>query len=287
MSNGVEIPETIKALNERLALDRQAYLKKVKAYADKLPYPTPNFTPTVTKFIYRSMIHDECVFYIIYGPLRYGKTAYACKTLAALYGTWNPEVLKNYIIFKPQEFITKIKPIMKTGIKFPAFLWDDAGIWLSAMKWYDPLLKAISEYFQVIGTVFGGVLFTSPLPNYVLKRIRGFPTSANIRIYKVGDHPSKPRVATGYQTYLLPDMRRHYVRTFMEDRFSAVMPTKFYDWYIAYRKQYADESFKAIEKALYAKAEDVLAKRPEPPTVRLTKWTHKAEEPILDEQAEA
>jgi hypothetical protein len=256
----ISLDNRIRDINLQLTVLREEYETKIKKIADKLPYPTPNYHPSMAKLIYRAMIRDETLFYIIYGPLRYGKTSYCFKTLASLYNTWEPEVLRKFTVFKPIEFKDNIGPLIKSGVKYPAFLWEDAGIWLNAMDWHDPMLRSIIEFFQVIGTSFAAVLFTSPLPTYIITKLRSLPNCANIRIYKINDNPNKPRTAKGYYQWIAPDLKKTGVRPFIEDKFSAVMPTKFYDWYYPYRKSYLTESYEKLEAAVYARAEEELSK---------------------------
>lgn len=256
------LEERMREINVNIQAKRKIYQQKIKKIADAMP-SKPNYIPTMAKFIERASIEDDCNFYMIYGPLRYGKTSYACKTLASIYDSWNPQILKRFIVFKPMEFI-QLKKTISTGIKYPCFLWDDAGVHLSAMHWNDPLLKKVTDYFQTIGTHFNAVIFTTPLPAYVVKKLRGMPNSVNIRIYKLYQHANKMRIAKGYYQWLAPDQKKSGVKPIMDDRFSAILPTQFYDWYLPHRQKYADESFNNLEQELYAQAEETLSKEPEP-----------------------
>jgi hypothetical protein len=261
------------------------FAEKIKRIADAMPLK-PNYQPTLAKLIEKASIEDDCSFYMIYGPLRYGKTAYACKTIASIYDTWNPQILRKFIVFKPMEFI-QLKKTIRTGIKYPCFLWDDAGIHLSALRWNDPLLKTVTEYFQTIGTHFNAVIFTTPLPSYVIKKLRGMPNSINIRIYKMNQYPMKMRIAKGYYQWLAPDLKKSGVKPILDDRFSAIMPTQFYDWYLPFRQGYADENFNKLEQALYAQAEEELTKNPEPKAFNEnSKFYSKAVEELAFEEEE-
>lgn len=259
--------DTLASVEDRLAeirsalkVERAVYEASVKKIADSLSYPKPSYIPTAASFIKKAWIEDECVFYSIYGPLRYGKTSYAMKILASLYDTWDPEILKNFIVYHPKELIALIDKPRSAKFKYPAFVWDDAGVHLSAMKWEDPVLKRICEAMNLVGTLFAGVIFTTPLPTYVVKKIRGLPSCANVRIYKVNNNPNKPRVARGYYQWLAPDMKKSGVKPFIDDKFSAIMPTKFFEWYQPYREGYNDQNFKELEQALYEKAQIELDK---------------------------
>ena len=210
---------------------------------------------TTTALIQKAEEEGECKFFIVYGPLRYGKTAYAMKTLAQIHQTWDPTVLSQYIVYKPIDFLLRIKPLRKKQ-KQTLLVWEDAGVWLNSMKWNDPLILAISRYLDLIGTDFAGVMFTTPWPSHVIKRVRGLPECITVKIQKPNDNPDKPRIALGYKMWMLPDLKKSGVKPIFEDRFSALMPNVFYDWYIEERRRYADETFNEIETQLYHFAEE-------------------------------
>jgi hypothetical protein len=206
---------------------------------------------TSTALIQKAMEEDECIFFIVYGPVRYGKTAYAMKTLAQVQQTWNPDILKKYIVFKPEDFITKVKRLREKKEKQSLLIWEDAGVWLNCMKWNDPLVIAISKYLDVSGTDWGGIMFTTPLPGHVIRRIRGLPDCITVKIIKEKDDPNKPRLANGYKMSMLPDLKKSIVKPVFNDRFSALMPNVFYSWYQNYRRMFTDEQFKEVEENLY------------------------------------
>lgn len=205
---------------------------------------------TSTALIQKAMEEDECIFFVVYGPVRYGKTAYAMKTLAQIHQTWNPEILQKYIVFKPEDFIKKLKTLRQLG-KQSLLVWEDAGVWLHCMKWNDPLVIAISKYLDVSGTDWGGIMFTTPLPTHVIKRVRGLPDCITVKIIKEKDDPNKPRTANGYKMSMLPDMKKSLCKPVFNDRFSALMPNVFYNWYQNYRRAMTDDQFKEVEENLY------------------------------------
>jgi len=222
---------------------------KYKEIAETLS-ETPSGLFSSTAMIKKSMEEDECKFFIVYGPLRYGKTAYACKTLAQLHGTWDWNILKQYIVFRPIDFIQKIKNIRKLG-KQLLLVWDDAGVWLNAMKWNAPLILAITRYLDVAGTDFAGIMFTAPFPQHIIKRVRGLPDCVTVKILKVNNNPRKPRIAKGYRMWMLPDLKKSLVQPVFEDHFSALMPNKFFAYYQKMRKGYTDEQYLEVERELY------------------------------------
>jgi len=249
-------------LKQQLLEKRKIYDAAVKKIADRMPMK-PTYRTSIAAYIEKSYIEDECKFFMIYGPLRYGKTAYAMKTLAWLCDTWEPEVLKKFVVYRPQDFTEVCKLPIKEDFKYPCIVWDDAGVWLAAMRYNERPLKAIVDYIQTIGTHYSSVIFTTPLPKYILGKIRTLPALTNVRIYKVSNMPGKLRWAKGYYEWIAPDLKKTGVRLAIFDKFSAVMPTKFYEWYIKYRKTYTTQAFELLQESLYKEASEVLAKRKE------------------------
>lgn len=234
---------------ERLILDR-----KIAEIAERLDHIPPlgigekQLTPVIlTNKAYRD---NEVKFFIAYGPHGYGKSAYLAKCLAQINGTWNPEVLKKFIVWKPTMLCDVIEYVEKIDQDQLMLGCDDAGVWLNALKWNHPLLAALTEYFDVIRMHFHGIMFTSPLPLHVIKRIRGLPQSINIRIDKITSDPIKPRRATGYTQFMLPDLKRTRVKTEFIDTFSAIMPKTFYDWYYPARKGFTSEAYQRVKDEL-------------------------------------
>lgn len=234
--------------SERLRTDRA--VSKIALEANKLPFVPFNQRLHPAQWTQSALDNNECRFFIVYGPLGYGKSAYAMKCLAQLNNTWEPETLRKFIVWKPEMLIDVIDYVEGCGHDELMLVCDDAGVWLNAIRWNHPLLAALTEYFDVIRMHFHGLMFTSPLPMHVIKRIRGLPTCVNIRIDKVSSNPSKLRKATGYSQYLLPDMRKTRVNKEFVDYFSAVMPEKFYKWYFQTRKSYTTEAYSNVKSEL-------------------------------------
>lgn len=241
--------ESLTNQTRRQILDRP--IAKIAADLDRFEPLAPGENQlTPVKMVKKAYKDNEVKFFIVYGPHGYGKSAYLAKCLAQLNGTWDPEVLKRFMVWKPTMLCDVIEYVEKRGIDELMLGCDDAGVWLNALKWNHPLLSALTEYFDVIRMHFHGIMFTSPLPLHVIKRIRGLPQSINIRIDKLSDNLIKPRRATGYTQYLLPDLKRTRVKTEFIDMFSAIMPKKFYDWYYPARKTYTSEAYDHVKNEL-------------------------------------
>ena len=234
---------------ERLIRDRKIHelSLKLNVLAPLVP-GEQQLTPV--KLIRRAYDEDEVKFFIIYGPHGYGKSAYLSKCLAQINGTWDPEILKKFLVWKPTMLCDIIEYVENSGHDEYMLGCDDAGVWLNALKWNHPLLAALTEYFDVIRMHFHGIMFTSPVPMHVIKRIRGLPLAINIRIDKLSDDLIKPRRATGYSQYLLPDLKKTRVKTQFIDTFSAIMPEKFYSWYYPARRGFTRDAYAHVKAEL-------------------------------------
>ena len=233
--------------------------EKIRQYADKIQLK-PQKKLTSTALIEKAYVANESQEIMVYGAKGWGKTAYAVKTLSQVYNTWDPQILKNYIIYSPFDFIRVVKGL--EGKRMQCMVWDDAGVWLSALKWNDPLLVAITRYLDVCRVHWASIIYTTPFPSHVIKKIRNLPSLITVRIDKINQHWYKPRLGKGYGMWMLPDLKKSRVKPLFEDTFSAIMPNEFYYWYQDYRAKYATRAFSEVEAALY----DILANPQKHPT---------------------
>jgi len=193
---------------------------------------------------------DEFKPVIVYGQMRIGKSAYALKVAREVYGDW--EIVKDFIVFKPEEFLEKC---METRHKEPLLIWDDAGLWLFAYDYMrNPLLPAIIKYLNVAGTQWASIIFTTPTTQMLVKRIRSLPHTITVKIIKNKDECRKKlRIARGYVRWVSPDTKKHGVRKIFEDHYDAMLPQDFYDWYKPLRQKYVNTALDMIKQILSKK----------------------------------
>lgn len=191
---------------------------------------------------------DEFILAIIYGPLRFGKSALAFQCLSELYGTWDHNFLRRYIGFHPAQVLKQWSEFQE---KQKVYVWDDAGLWLNALEWNHPFTVAVSKYLNVAGTDWAGLILTAPLPTWISKKIRGIPQAITLKVFKTsgpgGDEDL--RGATIYRFWTAPDMKKTGVWKIDEEEFTRMMPDPFFAWYKPLRDKYAK-----MAKALMAKA---------------------------------
>lgn len=220
---------------------------------------------TLSKWALRYFFNDGFLPIIIYGELRAGKSAYAMKALIGvlqyLFG-WKItyQRIKKWWGFHPAEVI---ETWLNNEKKQPFYVWDDAGFWLHAMDWHDPLLITIQKYLNVIGTDYGCLVLTTPDPSWVLSKFSTLHGMVRVKIVRAkgSEHiDSDPapsvkfaRMAIGYKPWTSPDFKKHGVNKKWEDRFSCRIPDDIYSEYQPEREHYAHMAKEMMHKALLDK----------------------------------
>lgn len=204
---------------------------------------------------------------LIYGEPRIGKSVYAIKTLKEIYATWgHPAELdpyfiykgadewKNWIVYRPEQFVKVFALLLKFGIKVPSVVWDDAGLWLFALDWNDPRIKAVLKMLQVSGVATGSLIFTTPAVSMILKKILNIE---GILVGKVVKATGKRdyRMAKIYKNALTPWGKR-YVKQVIEDKFNVMLSKADYDYYAPVRMTYLQDALKLMSRAYGVLIED-------------------------------
>lgn len=204
----------------------------------------------IAQFIDQLYYSDEATVIIVYGGyLGTGKSSYCIKALAEVLGSHsgfpdnvpNYEAVKDFIVFPPKEFVDKI---LSQKRREKGICWDDMGLWLFALNWYDPFVKATVKYFNVMRTDWATIIGNTPSPKMIVGKIHMFPESIRVKIIKEAsniDHPNRPRVAQAYRIWSSPDLKKTGVTAhgMWRDEYSAFLPDDFYSWYKPKRDEYA------------------------------------------------
>lgn len=178
-------------------------------------------------------------------------------TLAGSTGFRRAPICQKYMGWDPSENVEVWLNIFE---RIPCFTWDDAGYWLFSLNWTDPLLIAIQQYMNVIGTDMNSLLLTTPDPTWILSKIATMPGTVRVKIIKrdggIYDSPSRKwsRQAIGYRPWRSPDLKSHGVNKVIEDQFSCGLPDEFYKWYKPTRKKYATAAKLAMRAELIKRA---------------------------------
>jgi hypothetical protein len=189
-------------------------------------------------------IDDEFKIVIIYGEQRMGKSVYSLKAMGQVMDYFkgiplSPRLVDRCMGWSPWEVVDQLLDIKG---KIPCYTWDDAGYWLWALDWNDPVLKAFMKYLNVIGTDMACLILTTPDPRWILKKITSQPSARTIKIIKASANSRWSRIAKGYQPYVLPDLSTTRVKSWLEDDFSCKCPQDVYDYYKPKREGYASQA---------------------------------------------
>jgi len=115
---------------------------------------------TLAEMIKIALENDSVVTAYVYGSFGFGKTSYALWTAYKVLGGWD-EVL-NYVYFHPEDAIRDMEKAVKTGVRLPIIIMDDAGLWLDKLSWWEENKIAFMQFFNVIRNITAGVIFTTP-----------------------------------------------------------------------------------------------------------------------------
>ncbi len=213
-------------------------------------------------------MRDDFNLVIISGPPRIGKSAYAIKVMGQVVEYLKGQdifeitegekvrapICQKYLGWDPHENVDRWLDIFK---RIPVFTWDDAGYWLFSLNWTDPLLIAVQQYMNVVGTDMNTLILTTPDPTWILSKIANMPGTLKINITKrTGGESDKDsnlfsRRAIAYKPWKYPDGKGGGVNKVMVDEFSCKLPEPFYsDWYKPTREAYAYNAKMARKKEL-------------------------------------
>lgn len=221
-----------------------------------------------TKKILASYYQDECEVYAVYGmPEGIGKSALTLKTFTEIksrpkpigqneHWDWNYELVKPLVKFYPRDVVLLCKDMTDRNKRHEGFIWDDAGLWLNAMEWHDPFVIAFTKYLNIARTNWAAIVLTTPVLEWVLKKVRSSEGLISVKITKVKGHKTyrgKIREAKAYRKWVHPDRKHHGVATVFSDVFDAMLPDPFYDWYKPIRDRYAAEAVTQMFKSLEEK----------------------------------
>lgn len=221
--------------------------------------------PFITsELIRKAYKKNECRVFIVYGPLGIGKSTYACKVLAELYGTKdkpNWEAVKTRIVFTPRQFVEKCEEMLSNGVRDKSLIWDDAGLALLALEHWSPFVRATVKYLNVMRTNLASLILTTPLPTWIIKKVRGFPQCVTLKVIRARsdeDTPARHRIAKAYRFWVTPDMKKSGVMGIYNDKFTAFMPNPFYyEFYKPLRATYASRAIRNLREQLKTVPQDI------------------------------
>lgn len=223
---------------------------------------------------------NECEIFVVSGmPEGIGKTAYVahvqadikgyqgCKDQELLKWLWERnkpkdvelwdsdwETIKTFIKYPPEDVVDTCMDMVEKDRKDVCFHWDDSGTWLNAMDFHDPFVIAFMKYLSLARSNWGGVILSTPVEDWVLKKLRTAKGVLHVEIKRMSGtdrrYVWRPRVATCYKMVKYRGNPRAYWPKQWKDAFMAIMPDSFYKWYNPRRKLYTKIAVQLMKKAL-------------------------------------
>jgi len=225
-----------------------------------------------TKRLVVNHFSDECEIFLVYGtPAGIGKSSLVSHVLADVHGymeckdedliramwakpeeayqmpKWECdwEAVKKRTFYPPGEVVDKCLYMLDHEIVDVAFHWDDAGTWLYGMEYHDPFVIAFMGYLGLARSNWkGGIILSTPFAEWVLKKLRTSEGFLRVKVTKPQYSHGlkdvwKPRLATCYkkQRPWPGSTKAYWPRQFI-DKFIAIMPDDFFNWYKPRRDRY-------------------------------------------------
>ena len=217
---------------------------------------TPKFRFSLLDEIYWKWRTNETLFCIIEGELGAGKSSVAIQMLIDIYG---PEKWKKYLVFKPEDFLNLVNELIESGERVPLIVWDDAGLWLYAMDWSDERVKSVVKFLNVVRTVAGGIVFTTPTMDMLVGKIPLMPGMRVATVTREGMGNGSARGASHDRRKFIVARTiktrwgKKWVRDYIEDDFNVRLPEDIYGYYQPLRDKYAEEANAMMREAWKAR----------------------------------
>lgn len=198
---------------------------------------------------------------VIEGKRGIGKSSYALHVLHNIYSSlgyddvvaW--DMTLDRTLFTIPEIVTFLRNASNTGRREVAFIWDDAGVYGSNLRWFTHVKEVhlLQSLMDTIRSSVNGVLMTAPSQFSLLKFLRRYD---NHLIQIVYDEPRGHwyRIAKGYQKYTLPSGKVLIFHRF-NDYYYCRLPQKIYDRYMQKREAYNTSNIENLEDLMMKKKE--------------------------------
>jgi hypothetical protein len=214
------------------------------------------------------MKNNECEIVCVYGmPEGVGKSNYVSHCLADTQGflkekdwdklkwmwkkaderpadavIWDSdyESAKPLIKYPPEDVVSWLMDMLLTHKKVPMWHWDDAGTWLNGMEYNDPFVISFMEFLPLARSVCGLVVLSTPVEEWLLKKLRTATGIIHAPIIKLGGdaHFWRPRQCKAFRNVRNMATRRLFPQYQWDDKFPAIVSDRFYKWYKPMRDYY-------------------------------------------------
>jgi len=174
-----------------------------------------------------------------------GKTVYSLKVATKVYGSW--DVAKQYIVFMPQDFLAVFDRAIKEGKTVKLIIWDDAGVWIGRMRWFDKYVKTVKEFLNAIRTHCHHIIFTAPSAGELVKGVRE-QLNVYTFISSVSENPPRSRAAFVFRSVLNEYLKKRGIDNIYLYTFSRRF--EYYHEYEVMRKKYVEIGLARMKNAL-------------------------------------
>lgn len=192
---------------------------------------------------------------IVEGKRGIGKSSYALKVLYNVFcskgysetDAW--EMALDRTFYAIPDIVNFLDQSSKKTPHEIAFIWDDAGVFASKLRWFTHYKEAhlIQALLDTIRGSVSGIIMTCPNQQQLFNFIRRYDDYL-IRI-RYAKHGQWGRVATGYVKRSLPSGQMRVYKKF-EDEYSCYLPKWVYDKYMVKRESYNADNIQNIKDML-------------------------------------
>lgn len=233
------------------------------------------FRFALSEEIYWKWRKDEALLAIIEGEFGSGKSSVCIQMLRELYPLGDD--WRKYLVFKPEQFLDLVDSLICPDTscecafcidhkrstncypanciccshppkKVPLIVWDDAGLWLYAMEWSDERVKSVVKFINVMRTVVGGLVLTTPTQDMIVGKIPAIP---GVRIGSVVKAPGDRRDMRSFTVARTTKTKwgKRFVTDYIDDEFNVMLPGEIYSYYKPLRDTYAREANNLMREA--------------------------------------
>jgi len=184
-----------------------------------------------------------------------GKTVYCLRTALSVYKNW--DIAKKYIVFMPQDFISRFKDAIDNRYRIPLLVWDDAGFWVGRQRWQDKFTRAVREFLNVVRTHLVMLMLSAPHYYELARGIREQLTYVSFIKMHGYTRDIKERRSIAY-LYYGRDADAVYRKKAPSPLYVYSFPTyfPFYDDYKEMREKYVEVGNRRAEKTFRKIAEE-------------------------------
>ncbi len=200
-----------------------------------------------TPLIRRALRSEGFVSIIIYGPQGVGKTTYALKIAASVYGSL--EEALNHLYFSLEGLVNDLEAAFRRGERIPVVILDDAAISLHRQSYRESVNVAFEKIFNLSRTVCACFIFTTIHVSDILRSLRD-KFMFRVSMQRIGKGKALAKI---YEFYLLPTLLPH-VRLVARQIVRLDIPPALWREYGVKRREAVEALFEEFRHALKRRA---------------------------------